>query len=138
LSVTLKFIPPCNPTTTKTAPVGAAWLHEPKLDGYRLQVVKAGRHVRLYSRNGHDWTSRLPVLVEALKSIPCRSAIIDAELCHPGAGGAPDFRKLMTQAADDRLPHPFGRRLAVLDGHGFDRRAQTVGNADAERIGKAR
>ena len=40
LSVTLKFIPPCNPTTTKTVPTGDAWLHEPKLDGYRLQVIK--------------------------------------------------------------------------------------------------
>jgi bifunctional non-homologous end joining protein LigD len=92
--VPLKFIPPCNPTTTKTVPVGAAWLHEPKVDGYRLQVVKEGRHVRMYSRNGHEWTERLPVLVEALRAIPCRSAVIDAELCLPGAGGAPDFRKL--------------------------------------------
>jgi bifunctional non-homologous end joining protein LigD len=27
-------------------------------------------------------------------AIPCRSTVIDAELCLPGAGGAPDFRKL--------------------------------------------
>jgi hypothetical protein len=32
--------------------------------------------------------------VEALKAIPCRAAVIGAELCHPGAGGTPDFRKL--------------------------------------------
>jgi hypothetical protein len=42
-------------------PTGAGWLHEPKLDGYRLQVVKEGRQVRLYSRNGNDWTTRLPI-----------------------------------------------------------------------------
>ncbi|HKD43291.1 MAG TPA: hypothetical protein VKB87_23615 [Myxococcaceae bacterium] len=34
------FVPPCNPTSPKTAPAGDAWLHEPKLDGYRLQVIK--------------------------------------------------------------------------------------------------
>jgi bifunctional non-homologous end joining protein LigD len=56
---------------TKTVPAGNAWLHEPKLDGYRLQIVKQGREVRLYSRNGNDWTTRLPILVEALKGIPC-------------------------------------------------------------------
>jgi ATP-dependent DNA ligase len=43
LSVTLSFIRPCSPTTAKSLPAGDAWLHEPKLDGYRLQVVKEGR-----------------------------------------------------------------------------------------------
>ena len=36
----LAFVPPCNPTSAKTVPAGDAWLHEPKLDGYRLQVIK--------------------------------------------------------------------------------------------------
>jgi bifunctional non-homologous end joining protein LigD len=45
-------------------PAGSAWLHEPKLDGFRLQIVKQGRQVTLYSRNGHDWSERLPVLVD--------------------------------------------------------------------------
>ena len=40
-------------------PHGAGWLHEPKLDGYRLQVVKEGRLVRLFSKGGYDWTQRL-------------------------------------------------------------------------------
>ena len=60
-------------------------MHEPKLDGYRLQVVKQASRITLYSRNGHDWTARLPILAEALKDIPCRSAVIDAELCLPDA-----------------------------------------------------
>jgi bifunctional non-homologous end joining protein LigD len=72
-------------------PAGDAWLHELKLDGYRLQVIKEGRQVRLYSRRGHEWTARLPGPVEELVGIHCRSAIIDAELCLPGAGGVPDF-----------------------------------------------
>ena len=43
-------------------PIGAGWLHEPKLDGYRLQIVKQGSQVRLYSRGGNDWERRLPKL----------------------------------------------------------------------------
>jgi ATP-dependent DNA ligase len=43
------FIKPCSPTAAKVPPKGDAWLHEPKPDGYRLQVVKDGRQVRLYS-----------------------------------------------------------------------------------------
>jgi bifunctional non-homologous end joining protein LigD len=77
-------------------PPGDGWLHEPKLDGYRLQVIKDGRLVRLYSRSGHDWTKRVARLAEALTGIPCKSAVIDAELVFPAANGAPDFAGLRT------------------------------------------
>jgi ATP-dependent DNA ligase len=87
----LAFVRPCRPILAKRPPIGGAWLHEPKLDGYRLQVVKDGPDVRLYSRNGHDWTKRLARLVEDLTFLPCRSAILDAELCFPTPSGAPDF-----------------------------------------------
>ena len=39
--------------TWKAAPHGDAWLHEPKLDGYRFQIVKDGLALRLYSRTGY-------------------------------------------------------------------------------------
>ena len=47
-----KFVRPCIPTTAKAIPRGDDWLHEPKLDGYRFQIVKDGRALRLYSRSG--------------------------------------------------------------------------------------
>src|SRR5262245_29279757 len=85
------FIPPCSPTRALKPPPGDDWLHEPKLDGYRLQVIKEGRQIRLYSRSGFEWTRRLPDLAQALAEIPCRTAVLDAELCRPGADGSPDF-----------------------------------------------
>ena len=91
-----KFIRPCIPAGRKSVPHGAGWLHEPKLDGYRLQVVKEGHLVRLYSKGGYDWTKRLARLAEALMGIPCQSAVIDAELVFPGTGGVPDFGGLRT------------------------------------------
>jgi hypothetical protein len=47
-----KFVRPCIPTAAKAIPKGDDWLHEPKLDGYRFQVVKDGSALRLYSRSG--------------------------------------------------------------------------------------
>jgi bifunctional non-homologous end joining protein LigD len=76
------FIPPCNPTLRDRLPKGEGWLFEVKFDGYRLQVHKAGERVILYTRNGTDWTYRFPRLAEELASLPCSSAIIDAELVH--------------------------------------------------------
>jgi ATP-dependent DNA ligase len=52
----LRFIPLSVPTSAKAPPIGPAWTHQPKLDGYRCQVIKEGRRVALYSRNGNDWT----------------------------------------------------------------------------------
>src|SRR5262245_56472305 len=98
-SVPPKFVRPCIPTTAKAIPRGDAWLHEPKLDGYRFQIVKDGRQVRLYSRNGHEWTKRLAGLAEALQAIPRRAVVLDAELCFPGADGTPDFGGLRTAFA---------------------------------------
>jgi bifunctional non-homologous end joining protein LigD len=72
-------------------PAGDAWLHEPKLDGYRLQIVNDGRSVSLYSRRGNDWTKRLEAIAAALQGLSCRSAIIDGELVLPDAAGRPDF-----------------------------------------------
>jgi|SoiMethySBSTD1v2_1073268.scaffolds.fasta_scaffold2653856_1 ATP dependent DNA ligase domain len=36
-------------------PAGKDWLHEPKWDGYRFQIVKNGLDVRLYSRSGAEY-----------------------------------------------------------------------------------
>jgi bifunctional non-homologous end joining protein LigD len=39
-------------------PAGPEWLHEIKYDGYRLIVARDGARVRLFTRNGHDWSNR--------------------------------------------------------------------------------
>jgi bifunctional non-homologous end joining protein LigD len=49
----------------KQAPDGPDWLHEIKLDGYRMHArLDAGR-VRILTRRGNDWTDKsdLPILV---------------------------------------------------------------------------
>ena len=68
------------------------------MDGYRLQVAKDGRRVRLYGRRGHNWSKRRAGLTEALRGIPAHSAVVDAELCFPGLDGAPDFFRLVKTA----------------------------------------
>jgi bifunctional non-homologous end joining protein LigD len=88
------FIPPCSPTTARNVPASDGWIHEPKLDGYRIQIVKDGRQVCLYSRRGYDWTKRLASVVEGPAGIACRSAVIDGELCFLTGIGAPDFAGL--------------------------------------------
>ena len=52
------FIPPCIPTLATKLPTGPGWLHEPKLDGWRLQIVKDGDRVALITRGKHDIAKR--------------------------------------------------------------------------------
>jgi ATP-dependent DNA ligase len=70
------FIQPRSPVLAKSVPVGDGWLHEPKLDSYRL--AKHGRMVRLYSRRGHDWSKPLAALTEDLRAVPAHSGVVDA------------------------------------------------------------
>jgi len=131
-----RFIQPCSPILAKTVPAGDGWLHEPKLDGYRLQVHKDGDTVRLYGRRGHDWGKRLTALAGALRSLPARSAILDAELCFPGPNGAPNFYGLHAAMGSDRqhqlavyafdLLHHNGRDLRSIPLTGRRRRLERL------------
>ena len=67
----LPFIEPCRPRPVKRLPTGDAWLHEPKLDGWRLQAVKRGKDVALYSRNGRDLADRYDIIAEAVQKLAC-------------------------------------------------------------------
>jgi ATP-dependent DNA ligase len=54
VAVRLAFIRPLSPSAAVRPPKGDDWLHEPKWDGFRFQVMKDGSEVRLYSRHGAE------------------------------------------------------------------------------------
>ena len=83
------FIPPALATTQASPPEGAAWVHELKLDGYRLQGHIQSGQVQLFTRKGLDWTARFPSLTGALQIIPVQSAIVDSEVAVHDATGVP-------------------------------------------------
>lgn len=76
-------------------PEPAQWAWELKFDGYRLLTRIDGRgRIRCFTRNGHDWTDRLPELARALAQLPVRNAWLDGEIGVLGANDAPDFQAL--------------------------------------------
>jgi ATP-dependent DNA ligase len=75
-------------------PTGDSWLFEIKYDGYRMQAATAGDQVRLYTRNGHDWTRQFGYVAPALAQLTKGSALIDGELCALDENGRPDFTLL--------------------------------------------
>jgi bifunctional non-homologous end joining protein LigD len=62
------FITPAQPVLASKPPSGADWVHEIKIDGYRIIV----RRDRLHSRNAYDWTARLSAVAAAAELIKWR------------------------------------------------------------------
>src|SRR6516164_126047 len=63
---------------------------EIKHDGFRLLARRGAAGVRLFTRNGHDWTERFPLIVGALKAASSRRAAFS--ICSVELNGA--FRLL--------------------------------------------
>jgi bifunctional non-homologous end joining protein LigD len=89
------FIAPCLATLVDEPPEGDGWVHEIKLDGYRLQARIDGRTVHLLTRSGLDWTARFPSLAKALSKLKLQSAVIDGEAVVLDDGGVTSFAKLV-------------------------------------------
>jgi bifunctional non-homologous end joining protein LigD len=83
-------------TLVERAPEGAGWVHEVKLDGYRMQAIVAGGQVRLMTRGGNDWTRRFPETAAALAALT--DAVLDGELVAADEKGMPDFPALQSAA----------------------------------------
>jgi ATP-dependent DNA ligase len=107
-----RWIPPqlCQPV--ESAPSGPQWLHEIKLDGFRMAArIEHGR-VKLLTRTGLDWSDKYPSVIAALEKASAKTAYLDGELCGVGADGLPSFSQ--TQAASD------GERDVRLVYYAFD------------------
>lgn len=80
-------------TLVESAPAGD-WRYELKFDGYRLMARIDNGEVKIFTRNGHDWTAKLPRQAEALASLGLESAWLDGEMIVTDEDGAPNFQLL--------------------------------------------
>ncbi len=70
------------------------WLFEIKFDGYRMLARAEGGRIELVTRNGNEWTRKLPELVAALKAMELPDGWYDGEIIMPGKDGPSDFQAL--------------------------------------------
>lgn len=84
-------------------PDGDDWLHEIKLDGYRLHARLDRGQVRLLTRTGLDWSAKYPYVARAITALPVEAAYLDGEICALRADGTTSFSELQAARDDDRL-----------------------------------
>lgn len=80
-------------TLVDSAPEGQ-WSYEIKFDGYRIMARIDHDQVQLFTRNGHDWTHKLPQQAQALAELGLESAWLDGEVVVTNEQGVPDFQAL--------------------------------------------
>ncbi|WCR44030.1 DNA ligase D [Stutzerimonas stutzeri] len=80
-------------TLVDSVPAGD-WRYEIKFDGYRMLARIDSGEVRLFTRNGHDWTAKMPQQAAALAGLGLESGWLDGEVVVPNEEGTPDFQAL--------------------------------------------
>jgi DNA ligase D-like protein (predicted ligase) len=106
------FVRPQLSRPVEKPPSGPQWLHEIKLDGYRMAARIDNGRVQLLTRTGLDWTDKYPSAIAALANLNIKTVYIDGELCGVDEAGLPTFAH--TQAATD------GERNVQLVYYAFD------------------
>jgi ATP-dependent DNA ligase len=106
---------PCIPTAGKVVPSRPEWFHEIKYDGYLLIVVRQDDRVRLFTRNGHDWSHRYPWIVESALKNRQKHFVLDGEAVVLGVDGIADFNALHSRLHDEEV-QLYAFDILALDG----------------------
>ena len=111
------FVAPCLATLAEKAPDGDNWIHEIKFDGSRIQARLDGGRVKLFTRNGLDWTRKFPTIAAAVAELPAETALIDGELVVNDDKGVSSFSLLQQElkAGSDRRMAYYAFDLLHLD-----------------------
>jgi bifunctional non-homologous end joining protein LigD len=113
------FLKPQLAQETESPPEGPAWLHELKLDGYRMQGRKDGVKVQLLTRSGLDWTARMRPIADEIARLPVDAVTLDGEVVVLAPDGTTNFADLQA-AFQDNAKNPltyFCFDLLHLNGH---------------------
>ena len=110
------FVEPMKAKPSARLPTGKEWLLELKFDGYRFLATKGGDKVHLWSRTQNDFSRRFPQIADAVRALPCETAIFDGELVVPDEQGRPSFQ-LIQNADESTAVQGFVFDLLHLDGN---------------------
>jgi bifunctional non-homologous end joining protein LigD len=115
------FVPPQLCASVERPPSGAAWCHEIKFDGYRVQLRIEDGEVALNTRKGLDWADKFPAIAKEAGGLP--DALVDGEIVAIDHDGLPDFSALQAAIAEGKTDKLVFYAFDLLFADGEDLRA---------------
>jgi bifunctional non-homologous end joining protein LigD len=94
-----EFVEPMAAKLVSKLPEGPDWIYEVKWDGYRVEAIKAGKDVRLISRNGKNLSPDFPGIVELVRMLNVKSAVLDGEVIAVDDEGKASFQNLQNRSS---------------------------------------
>ena len=85
---------PALATLVEDPPKGDGWIHEIKLDGYRMVAHLTKSKTWLESRRAKDWSSQFRPVTKALEDLGLDGTILDGEVVVLRPDGVSDFQSL--------------------------------------------
>jgi ATP-dependent DNA ligase len=131
--VPARVFQPCIPSRGISVPAGKDWLHEIKHDGYRLIVQREGKRVRMFTRNGYDWSERFALIREVALGNRMSSFVIDGEAVALGLDGKSDFAALHSRKHNDEVQF-YAFDMLAGDGDDYRRLPLSMRKANLARL----
>jgi bifunctional non-homologous end joining protein LigD len=126
------FIEPMRARVVDSPPRSGDWIYEIKFDGYRAIAVKDGADVRLFSRNGKNFSEKFPAIVDAVASLGAGEAIMDGEIVALDTKGVSSFQLLQALEIGTKPPPVFYYAFDLLQLNGNDFRGQLLAERKAQ------
>ena len=110
-----RFIASMECLAVQQIPEGDEWSYEIKLDGFRLEAVKQGGEVTLYSRRGNVLNRKFHYIASALKKLP-DDTTLDGELVAHDDEGRSDFNLLQNFRSAEKKIYYYAFDVLVYKG----------------------
>ena len=111
-----RFLEPMECLPVAKLPEGTVWTWEIKLDGWRMEVVKTGRTLTLYSRRAKVFNAQFPFIVRELEYHP-DDTVIDGELVALDEEGRPSFNLLQNYRSAESSVIFYAFDVPIRDGN---------------------
>ncbi len=114
------FVEPMKCKLLEEIPAGEDWIYEIKFDGIRALTLKDDDEVELYSRLKNKMSHRFGGIAEAIKSLHCKSAILDGEIVALEESGRSSFQLLQMSRMPGQAPSICYYLFDILNLNGKD------------------
>jgi bifunctional non-homologous end joining protein LigD len=99
-----RWVEPQLATLVREVPAGDTWIHEIKVDGYRMLARVEDGRAHLLSRRAKDWSVEFAGVASALTRLDTRAALLDGEVAAFLPDGRASFQALQNHLGASPLP----------------------------------